>query len=587
MMNVLIILVMVVVVAFSAVFAGVTFLQGVRSSVELQITKQRLLEVASAIQTQARYINGVYALPAGTQGAAPSPYLYNQVPGWITTNAKSAHGVPFVYCPYAAVTGVNNATIYAPSGGSYGVQTASNDTTAGQPYVIASAPAPTAITAVGATGVLIAAAPQNYNPPDCSSITAAAIDATTPLVSGGVVMPIGDNYLNKMQTGTVTSELSYYIGDVASGATGDLSGRDPSNLATLSAILTAIEAAKPSSAYIIFPSAAATYDISGNATVSTSLNNILVNGTRLGFMVAGAGYQATAIFKFGSGTIPEGNHIGIRNMTLQSTGTLEVRGQLDMDNDATIKVGNALYINGGTVVSSTSNNSIIDGNVTIDGGGRLQSARGYVVVVNNITNRGFKILNGAFDGYTISINTAAGNGFTPLLIGAGGALRGGYVYITTSNGGGAIVEPGGLLFEQGGTLQIYYASLYGIYLHGRLNVNPGLSIPTQGAGGLQYGLILASGAKAYTPGPCLVCDGYNPMVGIYDAGGFSIDNEMNTGGTVYAGTKCWQGNSGFNLFSDNNDNGTTLNAYGYTKNTAGLEWLRLYNSSIFQCQGIP
>ena len=186
MFNILLILIFVGGIIIAAVFAGVTFLQGVRAAQDIQITRQRLIETAVRIQSQTRYLSGYMALPQGTTGSAP--YAYNQVPAWISSNARSASGVPFLYCPYrSTANGGTSSTVTMPSGATYNVNYTNNASTMSQNYVTAG-DAPPAAAPTGTVGLLIAAAPQSNQPPNCSSISAGA--NSIPIVTGGIVVPI-------------------------------------------------------------------------------------------------------------------------------------------------------------------------------------------------------------------------------------------------------------------------------------------------------------------------------------------------------------------------------------------------------------
>jgi hypothetical protein len=589
MFNLILIIAFIGAIVISAVFAGVTFLQGVQSSVDMQITRQRLIEVANELQVHARYVDGQIALPAGSTGS--SPYAYNQVPSWVSNNARNANGVPFVYCPYKSSAGTGSSTtITMPSGSTYAIETTSNATTNSQPYVVDS-DAPDADAPSGTLGILIAASPNNFNPPDCDDISAAS-DGTI-IVTGGIAVPIQNNYVLRGQVATAGGEVRYYVAPTASGLG---NGRDQNSPMLLDDALAAIKTLKPASAVIVFaqPSTPTTY-----TTTET-----LSYGTRI--LLIGAGVNT--IVEASSFTIDEDSYLALFTITLQSTaGDIEVRGKLDMDSTSNVTTpsGYKLFINGGIVnmLTSTVPTYSFTGNITIDGGGRLRS-QGTTYQINGITNRGLKVTNGAIEMHSGTLRiTPASSGIVPVYFGAGGTMTAiSYLDINYADfydiTGGIVIDPGGKLFTGLSSVSttIRKATDYGIYVHGDFNseYSPVL-FSSVGTGGLDYGIVLASGGflrwgaqsgRNQMIGDNTATASQKPSIGVYDNGGslLATSNTANTAISpdIFALSDCWHGRSGTNLFTDAAA-GTSNAQYSMNLNTAGLTWFSLYNASRMKC----
>ncbi|HCM83539.1 MAG TPA: hypothetical protein PKW15_00100 [Alphaproteobacteria bacterium] len=580
MFNILLILVFVGGIVIAAVFAGVTFLQGVRNAQEIQITKQRLVETAARIQSQARYVSGELALPQGASGS--SPYGYNQVPTWISSHARNAGGVPFLYCPYRSATGGGTAsTVTMPSGTTYDVNYTNNASTISQNYVT-DGDAPPAAAPSGTVGLLIAAAPQSNQPPDCDDITAASDG--TPVVTGGIVVPIQDNFLNKMKMQTAPTDLRIYINSIASG---DGSGRDTNNYATITTAMNMLSYVKPAQVTLYFNSAA-TFP----STISW--------GGRVHLEAAST---ATTV-RISGLVIDEFSMVSARNITFRTDGGVTINGELqlhaaNLTTNAGAPTGANIY--GGRLTSFGSNT--ITGNITIDGGGSLTHSNEMgTLTISSIGDRGLKIVNGDFsnDRQTMYLNIASAN-IVPIYIGAGGLISSsGHFYVNNANvsniTGGMVVDPGGMFSFAGGGRYLYVIrpTSYAAYIHGTLGL--------VGAGKVQiqnnaptYGVVLASGGALYVSqnagGTAIGANNslYRPTTGLYDNGGNRFimagdGSASNIEGS--SGGACWGGRSGTNLFSDPLSGTNTGNTNGhltYTNNSTTMKWLRFYNQSWSSC----
>lgn len=574
MFNILLILIFVGGIVIAAVFAGITFLQGVRSAQEVQITKQRMVETAARIQSQARYISGYIALPKGANGAAP--YVYNQVPTWISSYARNAAGVPFAYCPYRSTANGGTAdTVTLPSGGTYNINYTSNATTISQSYVTAG-DAPPAAAPTGTIGLLIAASPQSNQPPDCSNITASSDG--TPVVNGGYVVAIQDNFLNKGKVETTPSELRIYISGSASG---DGTGRDTNNYATVTTAMNMLNYARPAQATLVF-AAGGPY----------SFGSVTLWGGRILLQGVAAGSTTITVSSL---TVDEFSHVAVRNALLSDSGTLTVRGELELDS-ANVTTTTLLSIQGGKVTSIGSNT--ITGNITVDGGGTLANSVSSTMAIASVGNRGLKITNGLFvsDGGTVNVNPSAAS-IVPAYVGAGGNIQtAGLISLnpaaTSTVTGGMVIDPGGRVgvVQVGGYFVASRYNDYAIYAHGNLDLTVAGYVRTLVAtsASLTYGVVLASGGTLlHSQSDSVTIIGSTafatrPATAIYDNGGHSFFMNSTTSiSTVQARTACWSGRAGTTLFSDS-PAGTNGNV-SYTNNSATYKWLRLYNQSYASC----
>jgi hypothetical protein len=620
MLNLLLILALSGVIVISAGFAGVTFMQGVQSSLDAEITTQRLLDVATQVQSHLRYLdpaasgNYIMALPAGTTGDAP--YAYNQVPAFITSNARGANGVPFEYCPYAQSNdslGDQEGAISMPNGtypaGTYNWTTESSSSfyggndTASQKYVVDNngGSPPTGFPPISANttyGFLVAAAPNQFYPPDCTSVTSSGAYAK---ISGGTVIPINNDYLNKMRVAGSMTDFHFYVSTAATVAAqlttgGDGSGRDTSNYMTLPDALTIIQTIKPASAMIyVDATGSPTYNLT--TTKGTSFNN----GTRI--YLEGINGSGTTVNTSGDILIDEYNMLSIGNLTLEingGSGTMTVNGTLEMTDSSPTLQAATVQVYGGAIkgysnaTNSYTSTMTINGNVIVDGGGVITSSG--PMVFTNLSNRGFEVINGHVYGGTTMQFTAQSGTNVPIIIKAGGDMIAGSGLMTiTASGGGMIIDPGGRFFGatnssctasgcrgSGSSVLISGAQNYGFYVHGEMDLAPqsatvavdySNSPPTDG-------IILASGGKFQleaTAGVSLGTSAHKPTVGILDAGGGGFYTAGSTGNNIiYASSNCWQGSNSTNLFTDSTgtDNSTTA-----VTTTFPGGFYRLYNNS--------
>jgi len=589
MLNIFIIISFVGAIVVSIIFAGVTFMQGVQSTLDAQITRQRLLDVATQIQSHGRIVGGYFALPQGANGN--SPYAYNQVPSWITGNAAaSANGVPFEYCPYATTNnGGTSGTVTMGDGATtYSVKYTNSAATISQNYVTDNNG--TTVPVSGAVGLLVAAAPNRYTVPNCSSVTTSN---GYPVVTGGIAVAVQNNYSNKMLVPTAMTDMRFYV---STAATGDGSGRDTSNYITLTKALNIISTIQPASTMIIL-------DPTGSPTYTTS--DSLSHGTRIYVTSVSFG---PILNTSGNLTIDEYSLLSLGNVTLSSNsgaGTVTVNGTLEMDANATLNAG-TLNIYGGHLNSFTYGFTVNAANVNIDGGGKVDGLGG-TITFNSLANRGFKIMNGVTTfQQTLNLNPST-SGIVPVFVGAGGNLNvsqtsggAGTVVINAANtssiAGGIVVDPGGRIIEEAG-IQIYKASSYGIFMHGTYAVENSAGIGSQlkflgnSAGGLQYGIILASGSRLLinqnNTGFMGQASPNDPQYLIDDRGGSIFSSVNTTVYNVFATTNCWNysnapkdgNNNSVSLFMDS-PVGTSTSNTSLTNNTNGLLWLRLYNNSF-------
>lgn len=632
MLNLILIITLVGVIFLSAGFAAVTFLQGIQSSLDTQITTQRLQDVAAQIRSHVRAIdpgtgNTVSVIPVGTLGS--SPYAYNQVPSFmdIASLARSASGVPFHYCPYLfqSATYNNNSfgtsgTITMPSGSTYAMRYTSNASTISQSYVtdVTGTTPPTTANA-NMMGLLVAAGPNQYYPPNCSSVTTDSSGAYT-IVSGGIVAVISNDDLNDMRVPAAQTDMKLYVSTAQSG---DGSGRDTSNYITLSDALTIISSLIPSNITLYI-----------DATGSPTYNLTTVNGTTFNYgnriHLVGINGSGATLNTSTSITIDEYSLLSIGNLTFNlnsGAGTLLVNGALEMaENSPTLTLG-TLQIYGGTLKGYTTTMTV-NGNVTVDGGGLITSSG--PMVFNNLGNRGFNLLNGAVYGGTTMVFNPNANSTVPIIIGAGGDMVTGTGNMTINAAGtytlkgGMIIRPGGRFIAGTNSADAgsdYYNSGsdfttsskqvivnklggfvgtdFGFYVHGEMDIVAGAgtgaiisytNLPSSNA--VEYGIILASGGKLQifaTSGVTLGSSSSRPVTGIYDVGG-SYFYSMGTTGTniIYASTTgaCWSSNTtAVNLFSESTA-GTSNGVFVAQTSTAFPQrYVSFYSyANNFQCQ---
>jgi len=579
MLNVILIIAFVGVIVVSIIFAGMTFLQGVQATLDAQITHQRLLEVATQIQSHGRIVGGTFALPQGANGS--SPYAYNQVPSWITSNAVAANGVPFEYCPYASVNnGGTSGTITMGDGSTtYNIKYTNSAATISQNYVTDNNG--TTVPFSSAIGLLVAAAPNRYYPPNCSAVSTSN---GYPVVTGGIAVSIQNDYLNKTRLPAAMTDFSYYV---STAATGDGSGRDTGNYTTLSKALSAINTLSPASAIIYL-------NATGSPTYSTS--DSLSHGTRI--LLSGSGGSGATINTSGNITIDEYSMLALNNLTLtvnSGSGTLTVNGLLEMASGPPAITATAINIYGGKI-TDMSGVTLSAANITLDGGAKVESAGG-TLTFNSLGNRGLKIINGTLTHNSAAQFGIASSGIVPVFIGAGGALNIGNGATATINyanasaiAGGMVIDPGGRLITEG-TLQIDKASSYGIYLHGILAMENASNISSQiyYGGSPTDGVVLASGARmAVDQGGSSGAFGQashanDPTNAIDDKGGSIITSYNSENFILNATTNCWLYSSapqGFSLFTDSPTG--TVNGHASTTNNT-IPWLRLYNNSDVTC----
>lgn len=575
MLNIVLIISFIAAIIVSAVFAGMTFLYGVQSALDAQITRQRLVEVASQIQTHARYITGYYALPQGSTGS--SPYAYNQVPSWITGNAHNSAGVPFEYCPYADAntSGGTASTVAMGSGTTYNIKYTNSALTISQNYVTDNNG--TSVPITGIYGLLVAAAPNKFVPPNCSSVTTSS---GYPTVAGGIAVAIQNDYSNKMQVPSAMTDMKFYV---STSASGDNSGRDTSNYTTLSNALTIISTLKPASAMIYL-----------DATGSPTYNLTTVNGTTFSYgtriYLQGISSGAT-VNTSTSLTIDEYSLLSIGNITFNinsGAGTIKVNGTLEMADSRPTLTAGTIQVYGGKI-NGHSTSMTFTGNVTIDGGGRI-ACFGCTQTFNSLGNRGLKIISGQLLPGTSNFNPAAAN-TVPIYVGSGGIF---YVGSSTATinatntytmTGGVIIDPGGKLAQHNTTLQVNNVSSYAYYNHGVMYITGGnLYYRNLPGGGLTDGIILASGGWLEMSGAIATTIGETspnrPTYGIDDKGGsvFSTGNYA-TSQTIHAATNCWRStNATMGLFNDSSA-GSVSAQVSEALLTSGKRWLRLYNAS--------
>lgn len=222
MSSMIIIATMITVLLGATAYALLNASAGLTSQIDRATTETRLEQavrgVLANIVTVPTASSNYYAVPA------PDSLTSSNIPSWIMANATNSRGVPFLYCPYTNNNAATSQTITVPSG-TYGVTTGALYT-GGKTYVTISASRPA--NASSALAIIVAPGEKASAAGDCTTITA------TGTVSGNNVRVITEADVMARDTIHASRGEQYYVG---TSATGDGSGRNPGNRATL---LTAI-----------------------------------------------------------------------------------------------------------------------------------------------------------------------------------------------------------------------------------------------------------------------------------------------------------------------------------------------------------
>jgi hypothetical protein len=400
-----------------------------------------------------------------------------------------------------------------------------------------------------------------------------------------VVPIIPNDYQNKMQVATVPTELRFYIGTGGGvgTASGDGSGRNTSNYATLTTVMNLINFAKPAQATLVFPT--------GTYTFSNSLSW----GGRLQLIGVA---ETTTIINTTNNAVDEFSQLSIQNLRINDSGTFTVNGTMEVDRGSLYATTLIHIVGGRYLIGDTSTETNFRGSITIDGGGEINvTPGGTYVSFTNLGNRGFKMISGELmvnGGITyFEPNTT---NIVPIYVGAGGDIRVRNMEMSAWGGtvtGGIVIDPGGRVMPHDLTsLSFRNISGYGAYVHGTLYLSGYSRIYIAGipGGGMQYGVILASGGSIYQE-PSGFGRGFLagastsilPTTALYDNGGSKVIlQNVNEPSNAEALTNCWAGRSGTNLFSDS-PSGATNGNKSNTNNSSGWNWLRLYNQSGWTC----
>lgn len=524
-------------------FMNENFFASANNQYEIAETEQRLLETAARIEANWRYYYSggtAYLLqPAPTTGSAP--YIYSQVPSWINSIARSASGVPFLYCPYAsygAISGTSSGTSQMPDGGATVVTTIlNNSTTNNQNYLTnTSQTVPSGLPA-DTRAVLIAAAPGRKYPPLCSDVVLGRNNY--PTVPGGLVVPIrDDDYSMRMQSPHAPGVPTLFVGTAASG---DGSGRGPSDLIAIDDAFTLINVLKPSAAKLVL----------GSATFSPTVS--IPTDTPIFFSGNGTANTTLNFTNISNWVIGEKSEYNLTALTVSNLSNLEIRGELHGSN---IMGLSNVHINGGRLLWDNQNNSLTAG-LTIDGDGAFISPSQFVNMTTT-ANGGVNINVGSFlhtyTGYNGPVINGA-SGTTPVYIGAGGRWASSsvnaYVTINASSGtlnGGMIVFPGGILRQD--VPVINNAANYGILLEGQMiSERNATTVGFTGTAPVD-GIIFANGGSFEGFVGAIGSASNYPKYAISDQGGsFFQPSYFTIYANSTAGGACWRARSGTSLFS--------------------------------------
>ncbi len=268
MSNLLIIILLAVAIAATAGYSAVTLWQGAQDNYAQQMAWTRLEQTAAALKANIKIIDGLPTLPAGN--VVNATYAYNQVPSWVTANATGPNGIPLVYCPYAMRNTSVQGTASTVTGPGYGIISYNSSFTGNQAYVVGSAkPSFTGTTALapkGLLGYLISFKPRDtYDAAAatgwCNNVAVSAaglLSTDSGLNASGIIYPIVVGQSFYQQAFAKNETVTFYVGAAASG---DKTGRNPANYATLDAVMAQLATVKPYKAKI--------YLTTGTHTVST------------------------------------------------------------------------------------------------------------------------------------------------------------------------------------------------------------------------------------------------------------------------------------------------------------------------------
>lgn len=234
MTSLLIIAVMISILLGATAYTLMNASAGLTSQINRTITEARLEEaargvLANIVVTQSS--SPVYYVPAPDSLTTPN------VPSWIMSNAKTASGLQFWYCPYSNQLG-GASSIYRSSGSTYSVgQTTLY--TGGKNYVYQSTytagnSRPT--NASSALAIIIAPGDKATIAGDCNSIT------TSNTIAGSMVRVITEADVMARDTVNASSGNQLYV---ATAAAGDGSGRSANNAAAFDVAMTYVNQYRP------------------------------------------------------------------------------------------------------------------------------------------------------------------------------------------------------------------------------------------------------------------------------------------------------------------------------------------------------
>ncbi len=350
-----------------------------------RIIEARLEQAAAAIQANSVVMNGVRYIPA-----ADDTGTYATIPAWVMPNARTPTGQAFHYCPFATrdldsimpgntITTTNNK----PSGTAYPASTISifnHAYTRAHNYVyartkIAFGGAGASLAPSDVLAVIVAPTSKNTVTADCPG----NIDANG-------FISITDHYVRvvtnpqpvQQQLAARNDTAVFYV---APNATGDASGIDPNNRATIDGVFAQLHALKPLRAHLYLTTGNYTWNNSNNASAGHSYPK--GNFRQIEYYLDGSDMFNTSITATHDIDLPV--NWQLQNLSL----IIDPSHRFTVPPMNTVIAGNFvfyfdLYLAGGEMKVYTPNQSYISGKIKVTDGGRLMISAGRMTSVVNI-----------------------------------------------------------------------------------------------------------------------------------------------------------------------------------------------------------
>ncbi|MCT4575280.1 MAG: hypothetical protein N4A43_03405 [Alphaproteobacteria bacterium] len=219
----------IIAIALAAVagYSIISFFDASRTMSRASENLSRMNMAVSLVKANVRYVDGEALVPMGSAGAD-----YTILPTWMGAHDTSTSGDKYLYCPFATANNpsATSGTVTDGDSSTYTVAIKNNSQTGSRDYVYGFDDTfmDASVRNKGVLAFVISPLEGNSNLPKCSDVNYNA--------NGNFVVPNG--IVEVVQLGTVFSHRNlqasakavFYVDDVA---TGDASGRDSNNAATI------------------------------------------------------------------------------------------------------------------------------------------------------------------------------------------------------------------------------------------------------------------------------------------------------------------------------------------------------------------